>query len=186
MENINNKELITDNIKIIYGVLKKMNLYNELDEYYDIGMIGLCKAARDFNSNKGYTFSTLAYRYIENDILGYIRKEKTVKRKSNYNAISLNTPVFKDGLNNEITLGETLSSNTNIEEELIKKEQINNLYIALSKLNEKEKNIISSLYGINGIKKLTQEELSEKYNISQTQISRIKTNCIKKLRKLLK
>ena len=38
-------DLILDNVSLIYYVLKKMNLYKNADEYYDIGMIGLIKAA---------------------------------------------------------------------------------------------------------------------------------------------
>ena len=52
------EKLILDNINLIYMVLKKYNLYNQLDEYYDIGMIGLVKGANTYSGDKGYKTST--------------------------------------------------------------------------------------------------------------------------------
>ena len=52
------EKLILDNINLIYMVLKRYNLYNQLDEYYDIGMIGLVKGANTFSEDKGYKVST--------------------------------------------------------------------------------------------------------------------------------
>lgn len=181
------ESLVTDNINLIYFVLKKMNLYSQMKEYYDIGMIGLCKAAKNFDPNKGYVFNTYAYRCIKSEILTYVRNVKADKRKTNYNTISLNTIVYSNGdKDSEITLEDMLPSKINIEEEIIHKEQVEHLYIALSKLNKRELDIINSLYGLNGVKKLTQQELSKKYNLCQAQISRIKNKSINKLRRLLK
>lgn len=47
-----NEDLILNNEKLIYMVLKQMHLYDNRDHYYDIGMIGLVKAANNFNPNK--------------------------------------------------------------------------------------------------------------------------------------
>lgn len=180
------ESLVTDNINLIYFVLKKLNLYNKINEYYDVGMIGLCKAAKRFDTNKGLTFSTYACTCIKVEILTYIRNEKAEKRKTNYNTISLNKIIYSNEKDSEITLEDMLPSKINIEEEMIKKDQMEHLYKALSKLKEREIGIINDLYGLNGVKKLTQMELSEKYNLSQPQISRIKNKSIKKLRMLLK
>lgn len=180
------ERLVTDNINLIYFVLKKMNLYNQREEYYDVGMIGLCKAAQNFDPSRGYAFNTYACSCIRSQILIYIRKKKTNKRKANDNVISLNITIYEDVSGTKLTLEDLLPSKTNIEEELIEKEQIKNLYIALSKLKERELDIINALYGLNGVEKLTQQELSEKYNLSQSYISRIKNKSIKKLRILLK
>lgn len=178
--------LVTDNISIIYDVLKKMHLYNKLDEYYDICIYGLVIAAKTFEPNKGYAFTTYAYKCITNEVLRDIRQKNQNKRKANNNTISLNTTIFDDGSETGLTLESVIPSNIDIEEELIKKEQIDNLYIAISKLSKREADIISSLYGLNGFKKLNQYELSKKYNIAQSTISRIKIKGIEKLRKLLK
>ena len=55
-----------NNENLIYHILKKYNL--SVDEYYDVGVIGLCKAAISYNSNFGFTFSTYACKCIENGV----------------------------------------------------------------------------------------------------------------------
>lgn len=179
------ENLVTDNINLIYYILKKRNLYNKLEELYDIGIIGLVKAAKNYDENRGYAFSTVAGRYISNEILLYLRKNKTNKVRANNNTISLNTVIHEDKNGSYLTLEDTLASDIDIEDEIIKKEEIEHLYRALSKLDKKEYEIISYLYGLNRIK-LTQYELSKKYNVSQAQISRIKKNCENKLYSLIK
>ena len=71
--------------KIIYYVLRKLNLYNERDTYYDIGLIGLVKAGNTYDSSKGFEFSTYAYSVIRSEILSYIRNLFFVATKSNAN-----------------------------------------------------------------------------------------------------
>ena len=65
------EKLILDNINLIYMVLKRYNLYNQLDEYYDIGMIGLVKGANSFSEDKGYKVSTYLTSCITYEILNY-------------------------------------------------------------------------------------------------------------------
>lgn len=180
------EKLVTDNINLIYFILKKMHLYKLTEEYYDIGMIGLVKAAKKFDSSKGFTFNTYACRCIKIEILKFIREEKATKRKANHNTIPLSKIIYSTGERDaEITLEDKIPSNINIEEEIIKKEQLKELYRALTKLNKKELGIITYSYGLCGVNSLTQNELSEKYNVSQAQISRIIKKSINKLKKLL-
>ena len=187
MDDIKKENLILDNINLIYFILGKMNLYDKRDYFYDIGLIGLVKAANDFDENKGYKFSTYAGNCIKNELLVFIRKEKTNKRKANYNAISLDTPIYSNGKDDEITLVDTLQSgNGDIEEELIKQEEKELLYKSLTKLKEKELLVINYSYGLNGYKELTQKEIATKLNISQAQVSRIRVKGIKKLENMMK
>ena len=45
-------KLILENINLVYHILKKMGLYDKLDEYYDIGIIGLVKASKKYDKSK--------------------------------------------------------------------------------------------------------------------------------------
>ena len=179
------EKLVTDNVNLIYYILGKLNLYHKRDEYFDIGMIGLVKAAKNFEPDKNYLFSTYAGSCIYKELLRYIRGEKSLKRKVNNNAISLNKIIYDNG-ENTISLEDTLISDFNIEEEILKKEEIEDLHIALSKLKLLELKVLEYTFGLNGAEELTQQELSKKYNLSQAQISRIKNKAIKKLREELK
>lgn len=165
------EKLILDNINLIYMVLKRYNLYNELDEYYDVGMIGLVKGANNFDESKGYKPSTYLTTCITNEILYYKRKKLMQKRGSGMQNVSIYTQINNDG--KELYLLDVIPSNESIEENIIKKEKIELIYKEIFKLNDRDKFIICSNYGLLGYKKLTQAQMSEKINISQTQISRI-------------
>lgn len=55
--------------------------YNEFDEFFQIGCIGLIKGAVTFDKCKNITFSTYAGRCINNEILMHLRAER--KHKNN-------------------------------------------------------------------------------------------------------
>ena len=44
-------ELIENNINLVYHVIKQLGLYNKLEDYYDVGLIGLVKAAKNFDED---------------------------------------------------------------------------------------------------------------------------------------
>ena len=92
---MNRDELVLNNTKLIYMVLKQLGLYNQRDEYYDVGMIGLMKAANKFDPSKGTKFNTYASHIIRTTILYEIRKENQPKRQSNKNTISLDTVIHR-------------------------------------------------------------------------------------------
>ena len=175
-----NESLIMDNVNLVYFALKKLNLYHRLSDYYDVGMIGLIKAAKTFDNTKGYSFSTYALKIVINEILLCLRKEKSNKQKVNFNTIPLDTEVCEN-----ITLEDVLESDVNVEEEVIKKEMLDKLYISINKLNDRERDIIIYSYGLYNNKEMTQIELQNVFNISQAQISRLKNKAIKKLKELM-
>lgn len=179
-------DLILDNINLIYYVLKKMNLYKKADEYYDIGMIGLIKAADTFDESKGYTFSTYGSRCIRSELLGYIRRENSNKRKSNYNTISLEMTIYQKNDDKEINLIDTLPSKVNIEEEIIANEEKELLEEALKILNDTELLVISYMFGINGYDEIKQKDIANILGMQQGSVSRIGKRSINKMKYYLK
>lgn len=170
-------ELVINNEKLIYLTLKKLKMYHLIDEYYDVGMIGLVKASQHYTSDKG-KFSTYACRCIANEILIELRKQKTGKR--NAQVVSINQIIYSNGTNN-ITLEETIISNENIEEDLIEKEQYETMHNLINNLEENDRELIKNYYGV-GRKKMTQIELAEITNLSQAQICRRIKNLINKMK----
>ncbi len=59
------QDLVSDNHNLIYSYANKMNL--DINEYYDLLAIGLCKAAKMYDPNRGYAFSTYAYFVMRNE-----------------------------------------------------------------------------------------------------------------------
>lgn len=179
-------DLILDNVNLIYYVLKKMNLYKNADEYYDICMIGLIKAADTFNESKGYTFSTYGISCIRSELLGYLRRQNSSKRKANYNTVSLEMSVYKENDGKEITLLDTLPSNDNVEEEIIINEEKELLKEALNILDDKELLVISYMFGINGYNEIKQKDIATILNMKQGSVSRIGKRAINKMKYYLK
>lgn len=179
-------DLILDNVNLIYYVLKKMNLYKNADEYYDICMIGLIKAANTFDESKGYTFSTYGISCIKSELLGYLRRQNSSKRKANYNTVSLEMSVYKESDGKEITLLDTLPSNDNVEEEIIDNEEKELLIEALSILDDKELLVISYMFGINGYDEIKQKDIATILGMQQGSVSRIGKRAINKMKYYLK
>lgn len=89
------EELVLNNLPLINLILKKYNL--SYDDYYDLGIIGLVKGAKSFDSNKGFKASSYLTKCITNEILLQIRKERKLPK----NLISIETVTVDD-----LTIGE--------------------------------------------------------------------------------
>lgn len=178
------EEMVLRNECIIYDVLKKMNLYRHLEDYYDIGAIGLVKGVITFDESKGYAVSTYLYSCVKNELLLHIRKENSVKNKSNKNTLSYDY-VYNDDDKDELEFSNFIEDETQrIEEILIKKERCEALFRELEKLNEKDKYIIKKYFGID-CEKAKQHEMSKILNIKQGSVSRRIKRILKKLRENL-
>ena len=178
------ENLILDNIKLIYYVLKKLHLSGESDEYFDIGMIGLCKAADTYDTDKKIAFTTYAYKCITTQILYEIKSRNSNKSKINYNTISLSKPLATDG-DRDILLEDVLANDINIEEEICYKETLEELDKYIDKLPPREKVVLIYHYGLNGVRKHTQCEIADILKISQPQVSRSIKKGIKMLRETM-
>lgn len=127
-------DLVLNNLKLVYVVLKKLNLYEQRDYYYEIGVEGLVKAAKTYQPDKGYQFSTYACRCIRNAVLMDIRNNK--KRA---NDISLDAPVeIKDTVK---SLYDLIESDFDLEAQYEKKELVTRVYRALFELSDEEKKL---------------------------------------------
>jgi RNA polymerase sporulation-specific sigma factor len=79
------------NIKLVHSVCQKFT--GEYEDLFQIGCIGLIKAAKTFKEEKGYAFSSYAIPIIRNEILMSLRKKRVV-------TISLDEPIREDGNGN--------------------------------------------------------------------------------------
>lgn len=173
-------EMISKNTGLIYSVIRKLNLYNRVDEFFDIGMIGLVKGVNNYNESLGYKPSTYLYRCIYNEIIMSFRKLNSGREIPEFMKLSLSTKVFDN-----IELQDTIVDDLDVEETLIEKERYENLYAAISKLPEKEQLIINMYYGLNGYKETTQKDIAQLFNTTQSYISKIKLKSLKKLKDML-
>ncbi len=67
--------LVIDNSRLIYDVLKNFNYdYNEKEDLFSTGMLGLINAAATYDQTKDIKFATYAYVCIKNEINNYFGK----------------------------------------------------------------------------------------------------------------
>lgn len=169
------EKLIIDNEKLVYHVIKQLHLYSQIEEYWDIGVIGLCKAAKTFNKSNGSKFSTYAYICIKNSILMSIRDHK---RQADYYAISIETPINYDKNGHEQKL-EDIIPDYSLEDDIYDNENKTMLKNAIEKLNGKDKEIIDLYF----YKNMKQREISKLLNTSQANVSRLIRKAINNLKK---
>lgn len=168
------QELVTKNIGLIGLIINKYKFKYDYDELFEVGMIGLCKGVKVFDANKGYKPTAILSSCIRNEILMFLRKNKSLP-------LSLDNIASQDG---KITYEDMIADESiNIEQQIIRKMQIEEIKNAMYKLNEKERIILAHVYEIGGAKKLNQAQLSKILNISQSYVCRILNKAILKIRK---
>jgi len=171
------EQLIIENQKLIYYVLKEMGLYHRSDDYFDLGMIGLVKGVKTYNDELDVKLSTYLARCIKNEILMEFRKEKALKRKSNDEALELSYKC------DDIELIDVIDCGVDIESECFLKMDLERLEAAIRNLNYNERFIIYHNFGLYGFEQMKQYEIAKELGISRALVTKIKRNAINKLRK---
>lgn len=157
------KKLVEENHALIYQVIRDMGL--PIEEYYDLGAIGLCKAAIHYKSDKT-SFSTFAYTCIKNEIMYDYRTRKYKKRAMNEWLISYETKVrSKDGAE-DLTLFDQLKSDVSVENEALSHVMYTELIDQLGKTDSK----VIPLFQLG----LKQREIAEIMGVTQANISRVR------------
>lgn len=168
------QKLVLDNQKLVYHVIKQLHLYHKLEDYLDVGIIGLCKAAQTFKSENNSKFSTYDCICIRNNILMEIRNEK---RQCDAYAISFSS-IINSSKGQDLTLEDTLSD-YELENNILNKEELISLIISIKNLNKEDKRIIDLYFYQNK----TQQQIAKILNMSQTNVSRRIQRALNNLRK---
>ena len=167
-------ELIEHNLRAVALIANKFKNVVEYEDAFCYGLIGLTKAIRNFDSSKGYRFSSFLFECITNEILMAYRVEiRNEKTKSEFVKKIEGLKLIDDyfcGLDIE-------NLEFDVESQYIEKEQkaINSKKIMKAfneSLTSEQKNQISLYYGLGNNCKHQQQELADMYGTSQPMISR--------------
>ena len=118
-----------------------------------------------------------------------IIKELNVKREialtalSIQNTVSLNEPSSKEDESSDTELGDLISDDYNVEEDILEKDYYNNIYetfINCPLLSQREIDILKYRYGFYD-KIYTLEEVGHIYHLTRERIRQIETNALRKL-----
>ena len=174
------KHLIEHNLRLVVYIARRFeNTGVNIEDLISIGTIGLIKAINTFKADKNIKLATYASRCIENEILMYLRKTSGKKQE-----ISIDEPLNTDSDGNELVLSDVLGSDIDLIQKTLDDEVDRQLLlVALSKLSEREREIIKLRFGLGGIDEKTQKEVADMLGISQSYISRLEKRIIKRLKK---
>jgi len=149
----------------IFKMAHGFHNYNEdIDDLIQIGNIGLIKAFNTYDIESGNMFMTYMSTVAINEILQYIRKKKKIKTE-----ISFDNYITTDSDGHSLTLLEKLKDPICYEDTIIDNFENLRMKTVLEKLGPKKRELLKSFF----FDEMTQDEISKKFNISQSYISRL-------------
>ena len=172
--------LVEHNLRLVVYIARRFDGdRTNLEDLISIGTIGLMKAIGTYRADRNIKLATYASRCIENEILMHLRKIANQKAE-----VSLDEPINLDGEGNELLLSDILgTAEDDIQRPLEADAEAMVLRQALTELPQREQEIVSMRFGLDGRKELTQKEVAQKMGISQSYISRLEKRILGKLRK---
>lgn len=90
------EELINGNLKLVLSILKKYNTKDNLDDLFQIGVVGLIKAVDNFDLSHEVRFSTYAVLMIDGEIKRYIRDNNSLRISRSIKDLSYKILSFKE------------------------------------------------------------------------------------------
>jgi RNA polymerase sigma factor (sigma-70 family) len=173
------EKVIADNMGLVYKQLYKFNLVQD-ENAFSFAMEGLMSAAKTYNKEKGFAFSTYATSCIYNAIAQYTR---SLNKKRKLDVISYDVIVDEEA---ETTFKDLLPDTKTLEDVVLKQE----LYTVLMDKFYKCLDAIDNSAHVSVIQvwqesdfTATQTEISNEVGLSQSQVSRVLSTFKYRLRK---
>lgn len=196
---------------LIYSIINKYSNRYDLEDLYQVSMVGLIDALNHYKDGYGTKFSSFAYYYIVGEINKYIRQNSGLKIGKGF--IQLKSRIIKakdimmqklgrEPTNLEISLflevdeslvEDAILATSDVDslddsyekyksyDDISMNPDILDLHLGLEKLSEDERKLIIARY----YKDLTQSEVSSVLGMSQVQVSRKEAKILQKLRENL-
>jgi RNA polymerase primary sigma factor len=174
-------KIINSNLKFVASVAKQFQGLGL--SYADLiaeGNVGLMKAIDKFDYKRGYKTISYSVWWIRQTILEALKERNLINgdefpedyEKPVYNA-NEDDYHYKDNSN---LLDDSLS------EKLKTNEEKKTVELLFDDLSEKEKNIVTKYFGLDGSKEMTLEEIGKLYGLTKERVRQIKCNALKKMR----
>lgn len=72
-------ELIIENEGLIYKIINKYKNYFEIEDLYQVAVMGIIKASKNYNNDYGAKFTSYAYPFILGEVIKYINEYRNIK-----------------------------------------------------------------------------------------------------------
>lgn len=177
-------QIFNVNKSLMHSVVNRYSSEHSRD-YEDIisySQLGMLKAIKNFDTERGVKFSTYAFASMRNEIFSYFRENGKQPK-----TCSLNDPVF-DAADSDISYEDTIRSDDDIERDLLVKEKnIDNTQLIrnlLKNLPQKQSKILEMIY-LSGNDIIKQRVVGQKFGISKAAISISVIRSLRKLRRIV-
>ena len=171
--------MVANNLPLIRLVIKKSRfiaLDNSMDydDLYQIGSVGLIKAAESYRSGKT-SFASYAYCLIWREIAMDMRKKQTAMRNAMLDSVSLDQPV---GFNAKFSLVETIPGASERPDAFLDDTPVADYVEDLRRRNP----VLCGAF----LRKMEQAEAGRKLGLSQSYVSRLVKKEKRKLSEMLR
>lgn len=172
------ESLIVHNIRLVLHQVNHRfsNIDYDKGDLVSNGIIGLIKAIDNFDTSKNFQFATYAIKCIDNEILMFLRKVGRDLKISSIDSI-----IWVDDMGNELRIEDIISDDVDMVEDYETNETYQIIRDIINELNERDREIIVLYFGFFGNRRFSQQDIAEKFNLSQPHISRVISKIIKKI-----
>ena len=171
---VEQEKLAEDNIALVYHIFKSFGKTRFVTIYGDDiigeGIVGLVKAAKNFDPTRNLKFATYAARCIRNEMLMFFRKGKKWCEP-----ISLEDIVCTDDSGNVLRCKDIIAVESNIAEFEREDAAKHSLAILQERINAREAKVIAGITAGQ-----TQVQIAGTMGLSQSYVSRLIKNIRKK------
>lgn len=173
-------KLISSNLKFVASIAKQYQ--GRGLSYADLiaeGNIGLMKALDKFDGERGYKVISYSVWWIRQTILEALAKRNVTDGEDLPSDYEKQDTMDEEYLDPEMLGGEFVCELSAADKERERDEAIKFL---MEYLNQREKNIITKYFGLDGNKPKTLEEIGMEYGLTKERIRQIKNTSFKKMR----
>lgn len=183
--------VINANLRIVFSISKRWaNMGLDFEDVLQEGNIGLIAAVKTFDVSRGTKFSTWVLERVREHInIGLTEKSRTVrmhlgqvKKKKNYNSVSMDAPLASDE-DGDKTLLDTFASDTRSDNLTAAEDMKIKINFLMRGLDAREKAIVCGLFAI-GCNEVSEYTLSKKFNLTEERIRQIKWEALKKMKEM--
>ncbi|MBO6256283.1 MAG: sigma-70 family RNA polymerase sigma factor [Bacteroidaceae bacterium] len=179
-------ELLEANLKFVFDVAKRYSGRGvPMGDLISEGNLGLIKAIEKFDESNDVKFISYAVWWIRHSMLDAIQKRKLTESVELESGVS-NDNVFAAKLADDEDDEVDGYNPSPFEDEGDTRDKMNKQNALINKmfssLNQREMNVISHYFGIDGNKKMNLIEIGEELGITSERVRQIKGSAIKKMR----
>jgi RNA polymerase sigma factor (sigma-70 family) len=165
-------KLIVSLAYLVHSVIYKYKRFNNHEDLYQEGMLGLIKAVQKYNSDTSFHFTRYALWWIKARVMRSIKK---------MNLITISSDDIKYFVQCDIQEHDIIDY-SDPEMKAILTEELNMVNIAIAALPEKHQQIIQMRYGLNNTEEHNLQDLGNKLSMTREGIRQLENRIITKLK----